>query len=79
LLKKGTECFEDLSMNGETNNVDIPPFVLSTVEGFLGVFRKPVSESVLNGRTTMTIIFIAAMAYSPNDHHLGRSTSGFSA
>ena len=66
------------------NDTNIPPFVtsinsvqaLSTVEGLLGVFQQPLSESVLNVRT---IIFIAAMAYSPNDHHPGRSTNGFSA
>jgi hypothetical protein len=38
------------------NDISIPPFVLSTVEGLLGVFQQPLSESVLNVRT---IIFIA--------------------
>jgi hypothetical protein len=46
------------------NDINIPPFVtsinsvqaLSTVEGLLGVFHQPLSESVLNVRT---IIFIA--------------------
>jgi hypothetical protein len=38
------------------NDINIPPFVLSTVEGLLGVFQQPRSESVLNVRT---IIFIA--------------------
>ena len=37
------------------NDINIPPFVLSAVEGLLGVFQQPVSESVLNVRT---IIFI---------------------
>jgi hypothetical protein len=38
------------------NDINIPPFVLSTVEGLLGVFQQPLSESVLNVRM---IIFIA--------------------
>jgi hypothetical protein len=46
------------------NDINIPPFVtsihsvqaLSTVEGLLGVFQQPLSESVLN---VGTIIFIA--------------------
>ncbi len=50
------------------NEINIPPFVLSTVEGLLGVFQQPVSESVFN---VMTIIFTAAMAYSPNHHQPG--------
>ncbi len=33
LLKKGSECFEGLSMNGIANDIKTPPFVLSTVEG----------------------------------------------
>ena len=50
------------------NDINIDPFVLSAVEGLLGVFQQPVSESVLNVRM---IIFIAAMAYTLNDHHPG--------
>ena len=38
------------------DDINIPPFVLSTVEGLLGVFQQPVSESVFN---VMMIIFIA--------------------
>ena len=33
LLKKGSECFEHLSINGNTSEINSPPFVLSRVEG----------------------------------------------
>ena len=33
LLKKASECFEGLSMNGISSMTSNPPFVLSPVEG----------------------------------------------
>ena len=53
------------------NDINIPPFVLRAVEGLLGVFQQPVSESVLNVKT---IIFIAgdgadAKRPSPGEEH----------
>jgi hypothetical protein len=44
LLKKDPECFECLSMNGKPSIISTPtPFVLSAVEGLLGVFQQPAS------------------------------------
>jgi hypothetical protein len=40
LLKKGPECFEYLSMNGNIDDINSLPFVLSSVEG-LRVFQEP--------------------------------------
>jgi hypothetical protein len=35
MIKKYSECFESLSMNGTINNLGFSPFILSTVEGLL--------------------------------------------
>ena|GEM_PF-973420 len=45
LLKKDPECFECVSMNGKPSIISTPtPFVLSAVEGLLGVFQQPASS-----------------------------------
>jgi hypothetical protein len=46
-LKKGSECFECLSMNGKISMISTPlRSILSAVEGLLKVFQQPVEPNL---------------------------------
>jgi len=62
LLKKGSECFESLSMNGKIlNDVKTPPFVLST-RRTPTEFSATLLEKVLRGRATRACTVLGVFA-----------------
>ena len=49
VLKKGSECFESLSMKGKiVNHIKTPPFVLSSVEGLREIFSASCWSNAFN-------------------------------